>query len=353
MTTYYVDHAGSNTAPYDTQAKAAPALATILAIPPSAGDIIYCCDNAGAGETIAAELDLSSSGTNAGGWIKIIGCNSSGVVDGTRYVISGGGNDILIFDFAGQDMWWLENIEVTNTGTAANKHGFYSSASGAIGIVFINCCANNCSGNGFSFTNVTAPFCFRCVSYSNTLSGWGDPSASGAAAKLLFCCARDNAVDGFNKLNVSSIYIGCVSHNNTDDGIGDITAGSVFFNCAIDGNGDDGLELTASTNLYAPQIMGCRITNHSGAGDNGLYLNGEPCIVGFSYFEDNTDNINDHTSALFQFIPTEGGATTSNLEDGADTDEGYVDKANHDFSTRYVDGTDPSLRRVAITVPWS
>ena len=63
MATYYVDDAGSNTSPYDTWAKAAPALATVLAIPPAAGSTIHCAG----GETIAAELDCASSGDQTSG----------------------------------------------------------------------------------------------------------------------------------------------------------------------------------------------------------------------------------------------------------------------------------------------
>jgi hypothetical protein len=56
MTTYYVDHAGSATDPYDTQAKAQTSIAALLAAKTLvAGDIMYCCDNGGTGETIAAE----------------------------------------------------------------------------------------------------------------------------------------------------------------------------------------------------------------------------------------------------------------------------------------------------------
>jgi hypothetical protein len=38
---YYVKATGSNTAPYDTWAKASTTLATILALPPAANDVVY------------------------------------------------------------------------------------------------------------------------------------------------------------------------------------------------------------------------------------------------------------------------------------------------------------------------
>lgn len=345
MTIYYVDSAGSDTAPYDTWAKAAAALQTVISIPPAAGDIIYA---RGTG-VLAAEIDLASAGTNAEGWIKLIGCNAAGNVDGTRYILDGNAAGINIFDFNGHDMWWLENIEVKNTA-GTTKHGFYSSVTGSSGHVFINCCANTCSGSGFYNANHNFAILIRCISYSNTVNGY---SSSPQAVRYLYCVARDNTADGFGLTTTGDVFLGCISHGNSDDGFGGISPQATLINCVIDGNADDGIELAASTVLYAPLIVGCRITNQSGAGDNGLFLNGEPCIVGWSYFEDNTDNINDETSALFQFIPIENGSTTTNLEDLANTGEGYVDKANHDFSTTYVDAGDPDLRRVAITLPWS
>lgn len=401
MTVYYVDPAGSNTAPYDTWAKSAQALATVVAIPPAVTDIIYCRTH----EHIAAEIDLASSGTNAGGWIKLIGCNAAGAVDGTRYILDGDAAGIHIFDFNTQDMWWLENIEVINTGGSA-KHGFYSNAITAQGNVFINCCANNCSGTGFSLgANFYASLLLRCISYSNGANGFS------RADRSFFCCARDNTGIGFN--DIRYFHYGCISHGNTDDGFSPLEEDGVLINCVTDGNTDDGIVLGSSTSLYFAAIIGCRITNQSGAGDIGLLTINEPCIVGWSYFEDNSNlniqgvvpttsgslvvgityEINTYVSdddftnvgaasnatgvifvatgttpthwahastlsnapnATFQFIPIENGTTTTNLEDLANTNEGYAQAvANNNFATGYTDSGDPDLRRTKITIPWS
>jgi hypothetical protein len=114
-------------------------------------------------------------------------------------------------------------------------------------------------------------------------------------------------------------------------------AGSFLMNCVVDANTDDGILNGSTTSLIATAIIGCRVTNHTGlsAGtEYGLNCNGEPLVCGWSYFEDNEDNIYDETSALFQFVP-EAAGTTTNVEDQADTNEGYTDKANHNFSTKY------------------
>ncbi|MBE3145295.1 MAG: hypothetical protein IMZ61_15460, partial [Planctomycetes bacterium] len=242
---YYVDHGGSNTAPYDTQAKAAPALAIILAIPPAAGDIIYCCDNAGVGETTAAVLSCASSGTNAAGYIKVIGCNSSGIVDGTRYVIDANGGDYDIIDLVGKDLWWFENIEVHNNG-GATQHGFYTSTSGTTGCVHINCCAHNCTGSGFDENNQGTGTFVRCCSYSNTADGF----AVASYTRMVFCVARDNTADGFGGgSGFSGVVYGCVSHGNGDDGFGAVQAAANLIGCVADGNTDDGIEIGTGSSL--------------------------------------------------------------------------------------------------------
>lgn len=310
-----------------------------------AGEIIYCRGT----QTLAAAIDVDiNAGTNAAGWIKVIGCNAAGNVDGTRFILNGNAADIHILTAIGAaDMYWMENVEVKNTGGAA-KNGFNFSTSSIDGWILINCCANNCSGHGFFNSNIAFASFIRCISYSNTLDGF---YGSNGPNRYFFCCARDNSRDGFSTLYIDVVY-GCITHGNTDDGIGVLRYNTCLINTVIDGNADDGIELAASTGLPTPLIIGCRITNQSGAGSIGLNANSEPVVIGWCYFEDN-DGDNIQNATLHQFIPLEGGALTSNLEDLANTEEGYVDKANHDFSTRYVDAGDPDLRRVAITIPWS
>lgn len=61
MTTYFVDSAGSNTAPYDTEAKASTSIATIAALPWVAGDIVRVASTHA--ETVGASLTLSFPAT--------------------------------------------------------------------------------------------------------------------------------------------------------------------------------------------------------------------------------------------------------------------------------------------------
>lgn len=146
---------------------------------------------------------------------------------------------------------------------------------------------------------------------------------------------------------------GCMACNNADDGLEATGYGTLLINCVLDGNGDNGVTVSAQTALATgPILLGCRITNHSGAGDIGIEASSDMIITGWNYFEDN-DGDNIQNTLRHRFLPVENGSTTTNVEDQADADEGYVDRAGDNFATRYVDGTDPSLRRTAITLPWS
>jgi hypothetical protein len=357
--TYYVDaSSASEAAPYDTWAKAAHSLATVLAIPPAFSDIIYC--NANTGETIAAELDLASSGTNAGGYIKVIGCKPDGAtgvtVDGTRYVITGNNNNINIVDLNGQDMWWFENIEVKNTGTTGTLHGFYCSTGASTGHVFVNCCANTIDTNGWQCDLISYSVFIRCVAYS-CVDGFG---GYGGSNLLFFCASRDNSADGFNLTGAQDTCIGCISHGNAI-GFNEMPQRRGFlFNCVADSNSSKGMLAGAATTLYPGIMIGNRITNHTGAGDVGVDCASEVLVYGYNAFDTNTDHIANTLAAVTMPIPLENTVTDSNdynNEDGAgggDTNQGYAQAvANNNFATGYTDATDPDLRRSKITVPWS
>jgi hypothetical protein len=353
--TYWVDaDSPSEASPYDTQAKAAHTLATILAIPPAAGDTIYCCAGASVGETIGAELDVASSGSNSGGFIKLIGCNPSGTNDGTRYIIDGGAAGINIFDFAGYDYWWLENIQVQNTG-AGTKHGFYNSTGTSVYCVYINCRATSCTKAGFHNSVGNNSIFYRCLS-DNNYNGFGYGEGAFGARLMLLCAAHSNTNMGFY-YSTGTTYVGCISHGNTEEGYGSLLSGHVLINCVADSNADNGIDFAASSdgiNL----IFGCRITNAPDAGDYGLDANAEPVLIGYNYFEQvSGTNINTTTTAddLIYTISEPGGTTDSNrygTED--DTNQGYAAAVgSHNFATGYTDATDPTLRRTAITIPWS
>ena len=346
MTVRYVDPAagGTNDGTSWTNAWTSFQSAADTAV---AGDIVYCRGT----QTLAAQVDFdTNSGTNEGGYIKFIGCNSGGTVDGTRFILdcnSAGIHGIVATNIG---LIWLENIEVKNTG-GSGKSGFYYLTPYAYGWVFINCCANTCSNDGFFLTTESQYFfLFRCVAYSCLGNGF---SVSSLGSLIMLCVSRDNGIDGFNSAaGLLDTYIGCIAHNNTATGF-NLKGRCLTLNCVSDSNGSKGILAVANTSLYPTLIaIANRITNHVGEGKIGLDCTSEIVLTGFNYFENN-DGDNIQNATLHYFIPLEGGSATSNLEDLINTNTGYVDPTNHDFSTGYTDSGDPDLRRTAITLPWT
>lgn len=294
----------------------------------AAGEIIYCRGT----ETIAAPIDVDTNeGSNAAGFIKVIGCNASGNVDGTRYIIDAEGNNVDAINIAGKDLYWWQNIETRNTGT---EDGFYTSTAGT-GHVFINCCAYNCTV-GFRFTGCHGFLVYRCVAYGGTYGFNSD-----GYSPLVCCCAHDNTSYGFGN---TRLCIGCLSYDNLY-GFYTITYNGIHFNCVAEASTTDGFVISNAGN-YHVDMIGCRVTN---TGTMGVECNDEPTVIGWSYFEDNTgDNIQETTN--FEFIPKDDN-TTTNQEDQADTNEGYTNKGDgtEDLNLR----SDATLRREAISIPTS
>ena len=244
---YYVDPAGSNTSPYDTWAKAATSIQTVADIA-EAGEIVYCRGT----ETIVAQVDFDTkSGSNAAGWIRFIGCNAAGNVDGTRFIIDA--NNANIDGIVGTvNMVWMQNIEVKRTGT----EDCFRRASNCNGWVFINCCANNCA-YGWSWLGAKV-FWYRCLAYACTW-GWYDTDSYNIH---LFCCARDNTIGftfGYN-------HIHCLVFDNASDQIQSVQYGFIY-GSVIEGGADDGIVIGGHTSTYLFNItIGCRITNHDTVG---------------------------------------------------------------------------------------
>lgn len=349
--TYYVDPAagGSNNGTSWTHAWTSVQSAFDTAV---AGDVCYCRGT----QTVSATIDVdTNSGTNAAGFIKFIGCNASGTVDGTRFTIQGdGANAVHLMTKTGAiSMIWIENFRFTAAYTA--KSGFNgqgdTTQSGAW--LWINCSFDTNAADGMTgmrYCNVS--WYFRCCFHSNGGYGYNGTVYGG---KFYFCSFHDNTSTGHYGGGSSQLLFGCILHGNGDDGVSPIaTYSSDTVHCVIDGNTDDGYIVAAGTGTVFQLIFGTRITNHSGSGDIGLNCNSEPVITAYCYFEDN-DGDNIQNATLHQFIPAINLATTSNLEDLANTTEGYVSTTggSEDFSTNYVDSGDPDLRRTAITIPWT
>ena len=341
MSTYYVDPAasGSNNGSSWTNAWTSLQSAADTAV---AGDTVYCRGT----QTIAATIDFdTNSGTNTGGYIKFIGCNASGTVDGTKFgLTSDSGAFHAVTVAAAIDLFWIENFEIYNFDGSNGSGGAWGSWNAGRGCVFINCSfhSNEYGVNAIGYGSTI----IRCAFNNNTWNG-----ASGSEfCFFLFCSFCNNTSSGFYGQGTHCYFIGCLFHGN-NNGIG-LNQG-VLFNCVIDGNTSKGILSYAHTDFYNLRVFGCRITNHSGSGDIGIDAASELLLTGWNYLENNAD-ANIQNASLHYAVPSEGGSASSNIEDASSvTNAGYVDPTNHDFSTNY-DATDPdNIRRTTITIPYS
>lgn len=343
MATYYVDPAGSNTSPYDTWTKAATSLQTIADII-VAGEVCYCRGHI----DLAAAVDFdtaASTGSNAAGYVRFIGCNASGTNDGTYFTLHCNGQSIHGINANGNmDMVWLENFEIYGSG-AGSYDGINMNTAACSSWVLNNCSLHDMGRHGLNSGGFDA-YCkyIRCTFYNNGNSG---TSASVTSTRYWFCSCHDNVGDGMNLC--SSILIGCIIYDNGDDGV-DVVAGSLIYNCVVDQNADDGLYFAASTTLNIPEMVGCRVTNQSGeAGDIGFNPNSEPFVYGWNYIFHNGDNIANDTIALA--INMNGSDTnTIATEDSGNVDtDGYTSVT--DGAEDYNLSDSATLRRTAVTIP--
>jgi len=107
---------------------------------PAAGDTVYCRGT----ETLDAACDVDgNSGTVNTGFIKYVGCNASGSVDGTRYVMDATDTYVSCLDTFSASHIWFENFQFTQ----ATDDGVDLSGGGD-NLVFVNCVSDNHGGAG-------------------------------------------------------------------------------------------------------------------------------------------------------------------------------------------------------------
>jgi len=259
MADVWYDPNGSNTAPYDTQAKAATNLQTAVnTAGGAAGNNLYTV--ARAVETLAATIDVNvGSGDLTSGYINWIGVNTSGVDDGTRFVMDGNNaatNCILI----NKNYWKFKNLELKN----ATGDGFNTAATGDY-LTLENIYSHNNGARGFDMAASILSTLDRCRAENNTAEGillWAYNIAH-------FCTAIGNGGRGFY-LDLYAQMIGCLSHNNTTSQIL-ARQGSAIFNCIVDGwNGSAAAGVGIAINAVNIAIRGTRITNNA----TGISLTG-------------------------------------------------------------------------------
>lgn len=295
-----------------------------------AGDVVYCRGT----QTLTAIIDVDTNeGDLTSGMIRFIGVEGLLGITGTRFVFDGNSAVANCLDSNSMDFIHLENFEFKNaTGNGVDASVLSNNW------VFNNCSFNNNGALGIDCPNFNGSTWIRCTAYLNTTDGFFRPTAS----SLLLCSSHDNTGSGMGSSARFAFHAACLLYDNGDDGYENLALNSVLFNCVINGNTDDGVISFGNT----PIVIGCRITNHSGAGDIGLNCNGDPVFHGWNYYEDN-DGANIQNATLAIEILDDGA--TTDVEDQADTNEGYTDLTDgaEDFNLR----SDATSRRTAITIP--
>lgn len=337
MADAYIHSTGSGTSPYDTWVKAANNAAQTQAVLDAAvaGETIHAAGTI----TLAAQLDIDlNEGNITSGFIKFVGYNASHVNDGTRFILDGNNAATNIVYNNSMNYWLFENIEVKNSN---GGDGF--TGTGVVYNAFINCCANNNDVLGFDTYSFGRSQFIRCVAYSNTGDGFG---SGNTYSNFLFCRSKDNGQSGFDLYYMAGSVIGCITDHNGNDGFESHSNSTVLFNCVSDGNTDDGI-IAVTANTHLSPLIGCRVTNHSGAGDIGVDAKTTLLLHGWNYFQDN-DGANIQNATLAEEIIYNGAST--DVEDQADTECGYT---NQDDPEDYNLTDVATSRRTAITIPES
>lgn len=327
MTTYYCDPAAAGTNDGTSWTNAWQTLQRAIdgtgGTKPNAGDVVLCRGT----ETVTVMIDSDgNSGTGAGGFVTFRGVNSSGVDDGTRYVLDSTGTLTGIINLSA-DLVMFENMELRdNTG-----HGFRVAAYSACdNNTFINCYAHDNTGSGFD-NNVQngmryAKF-IRCRFESNGAAG----AAKVADSVFIHCAFKGNTGNGIDTGSFGHIgimIIECQVTGNGGKGI-DILSGtgpfSVIYQTVVDGNTGDGIE----NNTCIP-IYGCRVTENAiGIDNNSATVIAHTYMPASGQARDNsTSNID--TAGGPYYDPPIDGVATNNLA-GTDANGGYENPTT-DFS---------------------
>jgi len=297
MANYYSDTAGSNTAPYDTWAKAATNPQTIVDTA-TAGDTCYFRGS----YTQAATLDFDTNNGTAANPITYVGTNASGVEDGTFYTLDGNSaatNNININARTNLQFRNFKGINATGDG--------YASTGVPTGCHMDNMEFSSAGSDGFAAGNYYRCSISRIKANNNTAYGF---NGTGVENQMSFCEAIGNGSVGIFCGNNALTY--CVSHNNVTYGIWLNTGVPRVFGCVADGNTGVGFQLNGN----ASTLHLCRATNNT------------------TYGVDNSGSFNVYL-LMCSFFGNSTSATNGNvthLDQATLTSDGYTDQANDDFS---------------------
>lgn len=279
----------------------------------AAGDNIYMRGT----ETPSVQIDWDGLSGTAADRINFIGCNASGVVDGTRYILDFGTNAIDGCVWNNMDYLSLQNIRITSSYTGGTVHGMKYITSNSSYINHVNLMIDSWSGDAINGSYCYQSFWNRCLAVGN--GGYGFRSNSNGH-KYSYCSAFDNGNTGF-VVNAFGLCVGCLSVRNGSYGY-DFGSFAHAYQCVAHDNDGSGMFLGGTVN----ELHGCRLTLNGGY---GVELNGfvSPVLT-HCYFQSNTSGA------------AESGYTEMNIDgtgshnefSGSDTNYGYVDPDNDNYN---------------------
>ena len=300
-TTYYCDPAGSDTAPYDTWAKAAQDPNTIEAIH-VAGDIAY------ARGTFVGQWQWAASGTATTVPITWIGCAADGTPYGGQFIVNRNSAGNFAIDMNNHDYRDTHNVTAQN----ADLHGWYMPGQSAY-CLFEQCIGENNGADGWFISGrELGNFYLNCIARNNTSDGFFGIYLS----RMFGCYSYNNTNEGFNIYGGAHI-VHCGAYDNDADNIVVSATNTGIFNCFSHGSSaGSGVRFAAAT--YYTKIAGCAFTNNN---QYGIEIPAGACQVHEDYngFLDNgvADRLN---------CPT-------GRHSGTFTASPYVNAAGGDFTT--------------------
>ena len=301
MADYYVDSAGSNTAPYDTWAKAATDPQTV-ADTATAGDTI----KARGTFTQAATLDFDTNQGTAASPILFIGYNAGGTDDGTPFVLDGNSAATNNINNNARTSLIMRNIK----GINATSTGFAMTGSP------IACHQDNCefSSSGLYGTNYGAYYrCSQTRIRTNNNTNIGQLNASVESTGAAWEAIGNGAVGVYlnNSITVSHI----LAHDNAAAGIqiNNAKANAMYFTC--DTNVGPGITGVANH----AKFIGGLCTNNTTYGINSA---SSYATIAFymAYYNNTTAEENP------------GSGSITNIGKMSLSADPYTDRANDDFS---------------------
>lgn len=311
MATYYVDSAAAGANDGTSWTDAWTAISSSAGS--GSGDIVYVRGT----QTLSTPLTPSGT-TSSNTPTRWIGCNASGVADGTLAVLDGNStaSSCLSLASASASHTWWQNFEcknATGVGVTANVNGF--------GLVLQNIYANNNGGDGFS--GMVQSYFSLCRSSTNTSDGYAN---MGSNCHFHFCVADNNTALGWTGGGGFRTMVSCLSYGNGNDGIG-YTSDSTLYQCTSSGNSSDAFTNSGSKVM----LYGCRAT---GSGAYGLNTSATRWNMLNACYMPNTgeDLVNASGKNNNTIYETESITALDNQLSGTDTDGGYTSSAGDNYN---------------------